>query len=284
MTLGQSIADARKRLVPHYSEGEARALVREILFRIKGWTPVDIAIKTDEPLSGFIQSKISDAVDRLLLDEPVQYIFRRASFYGLDFTVTPDVLIPRPETAELVDIIVDDLRGLTDLRVADLCTGSGCIACALARNLPFSKVTALELFEPAIAVARDNASQLKVDVDVRRADVLALTPPDDPVFDVIVSNPPYIAMSERPSVDANVLLYEPHSALFVPDNDPLRFYEAIGRYALRALVPGRSLYLEINPLHADALRHMLESQGWDDIDLRRDTSGKLRFAIAVRPS
>ena len=138
MTLGQSIAETRKRLEPHYSDGEARALVREILFRLKGWTPVDIAVKADEPVSGFIQSKISEAVDRLLRDEPVQYIFRRATFYGLDFTVTPDVLIPRPETAELVDIIVGDHSGQSDLRVADLCTGSGCIACALARNLPFA--------------------------------------------------------------------------------------------------------------------------------------------------
>ena len=261
MTLGQSIAETRKRLEPHYSDGEARALVREILFRLKGWTPVDIAVKADEPVSGFIQSKISEAVDRLLRDEPVQYIFRRATFYGLDFTVTPDVLIPRPETAELVDIIVGDHSGQSDLRVADLCTGSGCIACALARNLPFAEVTAIDISEPAIAVARENASQLKVDVDVRRDDVLALTPPEAPLYDIIVSNPPYITQSEKTSVDANVLLYEPHSALFVPDTDPLLFYEAIGLYAVKALAPRHSLYLEINPLHAEALRDMLARQG-----------------------
>lgn len=284
MTLGQSIAETRKRLEPHYSDGEARALVREILFRLKGWTPVDIAVKADEPVSGFIQSKISEAVDRLLRDEPVQYIFRRATFYGLDFTVTPDVLIPRPETAELVDIIVGDHSGQSDLRVADLCTGSGCIACALARNLPFAEVTAIDISEPAIAVARENASQLKVDVDVRRDDVLALTPPEAPLYDIIVSNPPYITQSEKTSVDANVLLYEPHSALFVPDTYPLLFYEAIGLYAVKALAPRHSLYLEINPLHAEALRDMLARQGWHDIDLRRDTSGKLRFAIATRTS
>lgn len=260
MTLGQSIAETRKRLEPHYSDGEARALVREILFRLKGWTPVDIAVKADEPVSGFIQSKISEAVDRLLRDEPVQYIFRRATFYGLDFTVTPDVLIPRPETAELVDIIVGDHSGQSDLRVADLCTGSGCIACALARNLPFAEVTAIDISEPAIAVARENASQLKVDVDVRRDDVLALTPPEAPLYDIIVSNPPYITQSEKTSVDANVLLYEPHSALFVPDTDPLLFYEAIGLYAVKALAPRHSLYLEINPLHAEALRDMLARQ------------------------
>ncbi len=274
MTLGQSIAETRKRLEPHYSDGEARALVREILFRLKGWTPVDIAVKADEPVSGFIQSKISEAVD----------IFRRATFYGLDFTVTPDVLIPRPETAELVDIIVGDHSGQSDLRVADLCTGSGCIACALARNLPFAEVTAIDISEPAIAVARENASQLKVDVDVRRDAVLALTPPEAPLYDIIVSNPPYITQSEKTSVDANVLLYEPHSALFVPDTDPLLFYEAIGLYAVKALAPRHSLYLEINPLHAEALRDMLARQGWHDIDLRRDTSGKLRFAIATRTS
>ena len=277
MTLGQSIADARKRLEPHYSDGEARALVREALYRLKGWTPVDLAVKADEPLSDFIQGKLNETVERLLLDEPIQYIFGRASFYGLDFLVTHDVLIPRPETAELVDLIVGSLGNQTDLRVADLCAGSGCIACALARNLPFSRVTAAK-------IARENASQLKVNVTVKEADVLHLPAPASPLYDVIVSNPPYIAESEKPSVDANVLLYEPHQALFVPDSDPLLFYSAIGRYALKALEPGRSLYLEINPLHAGALRSMLTAQGWNDIDIRRDSSGKLRFATATSPS
>ncbi len=284
MTLGHSIADARKRLEPHYSDGEARALVREALFRLKGWTPVDLAVKADEPLSDFIQGKLNETVERLLLDEPIQYIFGRAEFYGLDFTVTPDVLIPRPETAELVDLIVSSLGNQRDLRVADLCAGSGCIACALARNLPFSRVTAVELSAEAAKIARENASQLKVDVTVKEADVLNMPAPAAPLYDVIVSNPPYIAESEKPSVDANVLLYEPHQALFVPDNDPLVFYSAIGRYALTALEPGRSLYLEINPLHADTLRSMLATQGWSDIDIRRDSSGKLRFAIATSPS
>ncbi len=119
---------------------------------------------------------------------------------------------------------------------------------------------------------------------MRRDDVLALTPPEAPLYDIIVSNPPYITQSEKTSVDANVLLYEPHSALFVPDTDPLLFYEAIGLYAVKALAPRHSLYLEINPLHAEALRDMLARQGWHDIDLRRDTSGKLRFAIATRTS
>lgn len=281
MTLRQSITDARKRLEPHYSEGEARALVREALFRLKGWTPVDLAVKADEPLSDFIQGKLNETVERLLLDEPIQYIFGRATFYGLDFTVTPDVLIPRPETAELVDLIVSDLGNESDLRVADLCAGSGCIACALARNLPFSRVTAIELSGAAAGIARGNASQLKIDVRVEEADVLSLAAPDSPLYDVIVSNPPYIAESEKPSVDANVILYEPHQALFVPDTDPLVFYRAIGLYALKAMESGRSMYLEINPLHADALRSMLLSQGWEDVDLRRDSSGKLRFAIAT---
>ena len=239
MTLGQSIAETRKRLEPHYSDGEARALVREILFRLKGWTPVDIAVKADEPVSGFIQSKISEAVDRLLRDEPVQYIFRRATFYGLDFTVTPDVLIPRPETAELVDIIVGDHSGQSDLRVADLCTGSGCIACALARNLPFAEVTAIDISEPAIAVARENASQLKVDVDVRRDDVLALTPPEAPLYDIIVSNPPYITQSEKTSVDANVLLSCPTptrcSSTKRSDSMPSKRSHPDTRYTLRSI-------------------------------------------------
>lgn len=280
MTLGQSIAETRKRLEPHYSDGEARALVREILFRLKGWTPVDIAVKADEPVSGFIQSKISEAVDRLLRDEPVQYIFRRATFYGLDFTVTPDVLIPRPETAELVDIIVGDHSGQSDLRVADLCTGSGCIACALARNLPFAEVTAIDISEPAIAVARENASQLKVDVDVRRDDVLALTPPEAPLYDIIVSNPPYIKEEEKKEMEKNVLDYEPPLALFVPDDDPLLFYRHIARFGQKRLNKNGRIYFEINAGCGKMTVDMLAEEGYHNIELIRDLSGKERIIKA----
>lgn len=280
MTLGQSIAETRKRLKPHYSDGEARALVREILFRLKGWTPVDIAVKADEPVSGFIQSKISEAVDRLLRDEPVQYIFRRATFYGLDFTVTPDVLIPRPETAELVDIIVGDHSGQSDLRVADLCTGSGCIACALARNLPFAEVTAIDISEPAIAVARENASQLKVDVDVRRDDVLALTQPEAPLYDIIVSNPPYIKEEEKKEMEKNVLDYEPPLALFVPDDDPLLFYRHIARFGQKRLNKNGRIYFEINAGCGKMTVDMLAEEGYHNIELIRDLSGKERIIKA----
>lgn len=279
LTYGELANRARSQLETHYPQGEARALVRVIFGRLKGFTPTDMALKATDPASGFIESKVDDVVGRLLADEPVQYIFGIADFYGLEFKVTPDVLIPRPETAELVDIIVDENSARKDLAVMDLCTGSGCIACSLARALPFSRVSAVDISEPAIEIARQNAAALKTDVTFTRADILTIAPQPE-AFDIIVSNPPYIARSEQASMEPNVLDHEPHSALFVPDSDPLRFYRPIATFAASSLRPGGSLYLEINPLFAGKLTQLLRSAGFADISTRRDSSGKLRFAIA----
>lgn len=272
-----------KRLGEVYPRGEALWLWREMLMRIKGWGQVELAIKAGDEVSEYLQRKVEEVTERLLRKEPVQYIFGIAEFYGLQLKVTPDVLIPRPETAEMVDMIVKWSDGRTDLRVLDVCTGSGCIAVALARNLKFAQIAAIDLSSKALAVAAENVKALKVKVNLNLGDALQLKDETSPKYDIIVSNPPYIAESERASMDSNVVDHEPQMALFVPDSDPLRFYHAIARYAMTALVSGGVLYFEINPLYAIRLREELQQQGWDDVVVEADMQGLNRFIHCVHP-
>lgn len=283
MNLQQLCNETVNRLSTHYPAGEARWMMRIIMEQLKGWSQADLAIKADSEVSDFFAGKVRGVVERLLADEPIQYIFSEARFYGMSLKVTPDVLIPRPETAELVDMIVRDYGSRDDLCVLDACTGSGCIAIALSRNLPFSRVDAFDISEPALAVARENADKLHARIDLFRADALSLPADDSQIYDIIVSNPPYIAERERAAMEPNVLLHEPHGALFVPDNDPLEFYTALSDYALRALKPGGSLYFEINPLFADQLADWMKSAGWDEVAVSLDMQGRKRFLKAVCP-
>lgn len=282
MTLDQFCRQSRKRLDPLYGPGEVAMLLRIIFEYLKGWTQTDMIMRGSDELSDFIAGKADAIIDRLLAHEPIQYIIGEARWYGMKYIVDRSTLIPRPETEQLVDLVVADAADTPDLRVLDLCTGSGCIAIALARNLRFATVEAVDISTDALDVARRNASSLRAKVDFRHADVLAMKPDPDS-FDIIVSNPPYIAEHERASMSANVIDYEPHIALFVPDSDPLRFYTAIARYAVTALKPGGWLYFEINPLYADDLRKEMEADGWVDVDLRPDFRKVIRFLKARRP-
>lgn len=283
MKLDELRRESVGRLGEVYPRGEALWLWREMLMRIKGWGQVELAIKAGDEVSEYLQRKVEEVTERLLRKEPVQYIFGIAEFYGLQLKVTPDVLIPRPETAEMVDMIVKWADGRTDLRVLDVCTGSGCIAVALARNLKFAQIAAIDLSSKALAVAAENVKALKVKVNLKLGDALQLKDETSPKYDIIVSNPPYIAESERASMDSNVVDHEPQMALFVPDSDPLRFYHAIARYAMTALVGGGVLYFEINPLYAIRLREELQQQGWDDVVIEADMQGLNRFIHCVHP-
>lgn len=273
----------RERLAPKYGEGEAREMARIIFENLKGWTPVDIAIRQDEPVSVYISGKVDAAVKRLLDDEPIQQIFGVADFYGMKLRVTRDTLIPRPETAELVDMVVKE-NDRKDLRVLDAGTGSGCIAIALSRNLPFPEVTAIDISDKALEVARDNARDMHCAIDFRKADILSLPGGlEDETFDIIISNPPYIAMKEKGAMERNVLEYEPATALFVPDSDPLKFYSAILKAAQgEMLCPGGRLYFEINPIYADNLREESLKLGFVNVTLTRDSYGKFRFLSAQK--
>lgn len=279
MTMRETMQKLRNALRPIYGDRETEAIIRIIFHYLKGWNTVDMLIHESDTLSPFLESEIDGILRRLLRHEPIQYITGEARFHGMEFHVTPDVLIPRPETDELVDIIVGDANGAYDLRILDIAAGSGCIAIALARSLPFPRVSALEISEAALKVARDNASRLKADVSFIHADIFKWQP-SPASFDIIVSNPPYIDESEKAAMEPNVLEYEPAQALFVPDSDPLVFYRRIAEVARTGLSEGGRLYLEINPRHAAELSELLKKNGFSDIETIKDSYEKDRFIRA----
>lgn len=279
-TLREVAAAMTRRLTPLYGEREARAMTDISIEHTMGYTPVDRVLKSREAVSGFRIGQLKAITDRLLKEEPLQYILGETTFYGMRIAVNPAVLIPRPETEELVDMIVKQNPG-SDLRVLDVGTGSGCIAIALARNLRFACVEGIDISDAALETAAANAAALKANVKFRKADALRLA--DKPAalkWDIIVSNPPYIAWKERDAMNSNVIDHEPHGALFVPDSDPLIFYTAIMEYGAEALRPGGKIYFEINPLFADNLKagaRRIFPQA--QVDIERDMYGRQRFAI-----
>ena len=189
----------RTELSPLYGKREAEAMIRLIFSHLKGWRPVDIVLHEDDTLTDYMHRKVSEILSRLKKHEPLQYILGQARFFGRDLKVTPAVLIPRPETEELVQLALGRLGSRRDLHLLDACTGSGCIAVALARNLPFPEITAIDLSAGALGVARENARALRVKVDFVQTDALSLEEgslPGEP-WDAIVSNPPYIGEMER---------------------------------------------------------------------------------------
>ncbi|MCM1293717.1 MAG: peptide chain release factor N(5)-glutamine methyltransferase [Bacteroides sp.] len=282
MTIDELRINTVKTLSQHYPTKEAEWMVRIMFEELKEYSQVDLAIKGADQASDFLVDKFGKITDRLLHDEPIQYIFGNTRFYGLTLKVTPDTLIPRPETEELVDMIVKDYGNLSDMHGFDICTGSGCIAIALARNLPFARIDAIDISDKAIAIAKSNAAMTKTAVNFTVGDALSLPQSDNGTYDFIVSNPPYIAESERATMESNVIDYEPSIALFVPDDDPLRFYTAIAEYAEHALKHSGNLYFEINPLFANRLKEYMQARGWDDIDVVRDMHGNNRFLKATR--
>lgn len=279
-TVEQLSRALRQELSPLYGDGEALAMTRLIFHALKGWNATQLIINSDVRLSPYILGKIKDILARLRRHEPLQYILGEARFYGLDLKVDRNVLIPRPETEELVDMIVSENQR-SDLRVLDIGTGSGAIAIALSRNLPFSQVTAIDVSEGALNVARENARNLHAKINFIHADVFDWTPSPES-FDIIVSNPPYIAESERGDMERNVLDYEPGLALFVSDGAPLVYYSRIAAIAADALSPGGKIYLEINPRFAEGVRSLLAEAGFTGIGILKDISGRDRFAVAER--
>ncbi len=280
-TLEQALGFIRQRLQPKYTKGETEAFIRIIFRHLMHYEAVDILLHKDSVLPDFISTKIEKVVDELLNDRPIQYIFGETYFHGHVFGVDSSTLIPRPETEELVDWIVDS-HPEKDLSVLDAGTGSGCIAISLALALKFAEVTAIDISEGALAKAGENARRLKASVRFEKADILSLSASDGRRYDLIVSNPPYIADSERSAMERNVLDYEPATALFVPDNDALRFYRALARYAKDALKPGGRLYFEINSRFPEEMRQLLKEEGFCDIELRRDMQGLYRFAAGTK--
>jgi release factor glutamine methyltransferase len=278
MKLKEAIEQLREGLAGVADPQEVQAMIRVICEDVFNYDPVDVALRQESELPDFAPQRVAEIIARLQRHEPLQYILGTARFHGHRFKVTPAVLIPRPETEQLVDLIIEENQG-SDLRVLDMGTGSGCIAISLARALKFARVDALDVSRDALAVARDNAASLKVKVRFFESDILA--PQPAATYDIIVSNPPYITWSERELMERNVKDYEPAQALFVPDNDPLLFYKAIASYAKRSLEKGGRLYLEINQRFGAEVKRLLEDCGFDEVRIIVDSFGKDRFAVAV---
>lgn len=279
MILKEAIEQLKSGLAGVAEPQEVQAMIRVICEDVFNYDQVDVALRQDSELPDFALSRINDIISRLRRHEPLQYIVGSALFHGHKFKVTPAVLIPRPETEQLVDLIIDE-NDASDLRVLDMGTGSGCIAISLARALKFAQVDALDVSRDALAVARENAAALKVRVRFFESDMLLPQPAAR--YDIIVSNPPYICWSEREAMESNVKDYEPGQALFVPDNNPLLFYKAIAPYAYQSLESGGRLYLEINQRFGDEVKRLLEANGLDEVRIIDDSFGKVRFATAIK--
>lgn len=268
--------DLWRALAPTCGEGEAKAIVRTVLEVRFGLSLTDIYCGGVERLTASEAAELQGLMARLSAGEPVQYVLGEADFCGRTFRVASGVLIPRPETEELCQWIVEDNQGFKG-NILDIGTGSGCIAVTLALALQGADVEAWDISPDALRIAKGNAKRLEAHVEFNEQDALA-PPTDKGKYDIIVSNPPYICAHERQSMERNVLDHEPYTALFVPDDAPLLFYRAIATYAAQALRPGGSLYFEINPIHAADLEAMLRSLHYNNVELRRDQFGKWRMA------
>lgn len=268
------------KLEPGVGHDEAAAMADVMLSDILNCRASDLILRSDRQLLPETETRMLNIAQKVVDGQPLQYAIGSAYFHGRIFAVNSATLIPRPETSQLVDIIEDACKSRRGLRILDIGTGTGCIAISLALDLPFAHVTALDISAEAINVARKNATEMKANVNFIVADILTAKPQDK--YDIIVSNPPYVLDSERASMDHRVVDYEPSSALFVPDSDPLRFYTAIAKYAEQTLAPDGTLYFEINPLCADALRKGLAKLGFSDVTIVRDYKGNNRFALCRR--
>lgn len=267
-------------LEPLYGNGEARAVTDYVLDVCFGLSKADILCGAVEEMTAEKTAELNKIFGRLMEGEPVQYVLGRAEFSGRWFNVRPGVLIPRPETEELCAWITADSKASASPKVLDIGTGSGCIAITLQLDMPESKVTAWDISADALDVARENAQQLGANVNFVKLDALNAKPEGE--WDVIVSNPPYICEKEKKDMAVNVLEHEPHTALFVPDADPLLFYRAITRLAVQTLNKGGRLYFEINPIYADDTCRMMRAEGMTAVELRSDMYGKQRMAKGVK--
>ena len=274
------ITRINERLGSCYTAGEVSALTRIIATELLGVSQMAFYLKDNITLTAEQEALLDNAIERLKKQEPIQYILGYSDFCDLRFKVTPATLIPRPETSELVEWITSEATGKES--ILDIGTGSGCIAVSLAHKLPQNKVTAWDISHEALAVATENSKANGQAVTFEQVDILAYEPAGEQ-FDIIVSNPPYIKENEKEAMHSNVLDWEPHTALFVPDNDPLLFYCAIAEKGLTILKPGGRLYFEINRAHGKETMEMLAALGYTGIELRKDFAENDRMIRAVKP-
>lgn len=278
--MNKIVAYIRSRLQPYYTAEEVSALSRIVCCDLLGQAPTDYYLGKDIVLSSKKEQELEDILQRLSRFEPLQYIEGRTLFLGREFWVAPGVLIPRPETEELVELMLKEIPA--DARILDVGTGSGCIAISLAKALPDALVTAWDVSPEALSVARANARKLQADVRFVECDVLACQVDEVGLYDVIVSNPPYVTEAEKADMEPNVLQWEPSLALFVPDDDPLRFYRRIAVLGRDMLADGGRLYFEINRAYGREMVEMLRTMGYVGVRVEKDLSQNDRFVIAEK--
>ena len=283
MTIKQLTNDITQSLQPLYDPREAAAVASWYVCARMRMERYELALRGNEPVDETLMPAIRRDMERLAEGCPLQYVLGETEFYGLSFKVSPAVLIPRPETEELVQRVVQQYEG-QKVRIWDVGTGSGCIAISLAKMLPDVEVFATDISEDALAVARENAECNGVGVTFARHDMADVEhlPFGETRFDVIVSNPPYIPASDRATLHKNVTDYEPETALFVPDDDKLWCYRALARLAQRTLAPGGRLYVETYHDFHEKLAEMLQSFGFLAVQSFRDINGQPRMIYAAR--
>lgn len=298
MKTGEAEVWLRKQLSTIYEAREAANIADMVMQHITGKARIDRLMYKDNPLPEENLLQLNHTCNRLLQHEPVQYVIGEAYFYGMQLYVDNAVLIPRPETEELVDWIVQDVQQnylytfekigaradkTNELRILDVGTGSGCIALALKKTLPLAEVWGCDVSDAALTTARRNGSVQDIRVDFVGLDFLNANQRQQlPVFNIIVSNPPYIPLQEKETMHTNVVAHEPHTALFVPNDDALLFYEAIANFALTNLHPNGYIYTEI---HEDLGRNVSElftTKGFKKVELKKDMQGKDRMVKACK--
>ena len=297
MKLREAEKYTREQLQTIYEPNESANIALLVLEDCTGYSGTEIRMNKEAELLPGQEEKIHEQIKRLLTHEPIQYILQKTWFYGLEFYVDNNVLIPRPETEELVDWIVKDVKasGLnvfqkkatdadvtTQLKILDIGTGSGCIALALKHTIPKAEVWGCDLSDEALNVARRNGSNLDIRVDFQGIDFL-----DEaqhkmlPTVDIIVSNPPYIPINEKEEMQPHVVAHEPHTALFVPNNDALLFYKAIAQFGKKRLYKNGAIYLEIHESLGDAVVNLFRQEGYATVELKKDMQGKDRMVKAM---
>jgi len=287
MKIGALEEHYKLELVPFYDSEEAKWLFSLAAEQVLNLSRSKLMMAKDMEINFIDQQKLLSILNDLQIGKPIQHILAEAHFYGLVFKVNENVLIPRPETEELVEWIisdcnkwlaVDSLTSSEKPSILDIGTGSGCIPITLKKHLPYAKVSSLDISPEAIIVAKQNARQIGVEINFIEADILHFKYEEK--FDIIVSNPPYITYLEKEDMHHNVLLHEPHLALFVSDDNPLLFYKAIAAFAQTNLKPGGQLYFEINEYLGKETIEMLQDKGFINIELRQDMQGKDRMVRA----
>lgn len=267
----------------HYPENEIKSFCNLIIQKLTGFSRIEILVNKNTNFSVEKQQDVEKIIEKLKKQVPIQYILGETDFYGHTFNVNESVLIPRPETEELVDWIQKDNSSNQIKNILDIGTGSGCIAISLKHIFTNAVVDAFDISETALVTAKSNARRNKVNINFIKADILN-APKFDKKWDLIVSNPPYVTEFEKNEILPNVLEHEPHLALFVPDNDPLLFYRNIAKFAQKYLLPNGKLYFEINREYGLECIDMLTNMGFSDVELRKDISGNDRMIRAILDS